>query len=313
MPIRLLALLLVGLLSLKAMAQDCPPPLQVPTQAELTRLERDARDRGFLWRIDKGGVTSYLYGTLHVQKRDWLGTGPRLSQALQSARALALELDLSDPEALRQLSAPPADIPRFTLPEALRQRLRARRRSECVDAGAEQALQAQAPQMQLAALELLAARRDGLEAAFGSEMTLTAAARAQGKPVHGLETVAEQLRALQPATEAESAQLIAQGLDELDSGAGRRVMARLAAAWSAGDADTLGHYEDWCDCLQTAAARAQMKRLLDDRNPLLAGRIDALHARRGPLLIGVGALHMFGPAGLPRLLEGLGFRVTRVF
>jgi len=55
------------------------------------------------------------------------------------------------------------------------------------------------------------------------------------------------------------------------------------------------------------------KRLLHDRNLVLAERIGALHASHGPLLAAIGALHMFGPDGLPDLLRARGFKVKRVF
>ena len=159
--------LFAALLCLNARAQDCPPSFQPPSQAEISRLARDARDRGFLWRIDKDGVTSYLYGTLHAQKLAWFGMGPRLRQALQAAKALALEMDPTDPEVRRQISAPPApSAPGFTLPEPLRQRLRARMKAECVD---PPALRALSPPLQLTTLSLLDARRDGLEASLGSD------------------------------------------------------------------------------------------------------------------------------------------------
>ena len=144
-------------------------------------------------------------------------------------------------------------------------------------------------------------------------MMLAEDARAEGKPIHSLETVAEQLGALQPATEDELAATVEQGLNDLDSGLARRVIVRLSNAWSASDADDLLHYQDWCECLNTDVERAQLKRLLDDRNPRLAERIDALHTQHGTLLVGVGALHMFGAAGLPALLQARGFKVTRVF
>ena len=320
---RLVTPLLAGLLlCLNAQAQDCPPPPQQPTQAELTQLASHAQDRGFLWAINKGGVTSYLYGTLHVQKLDWLVPGPRLRKAMQSAKMLALELDLSDPDVLNQIRTPPAeDADRsFVISTSLRARLYARMKAECVDpptASASQTSQAQEPQQslttQLAVLDLLQARRDGLEAAFGSEMMLASLAHAQDKPIHSLETVSEQLHALEPRSQAEFTALFKQGLDDLDSGKARRVMNRMATAWSTNNADTLLHYKDWCECVETDADRAQLKRVFDDRNLLLAARIDALHAQHGPLLVGIGALHMFGPAGLPNLLRKRGFKVTRVF
>lgn len=311
----LTALLLAGLFCLRAGAQDCPAPFVPPGQTELAQLARTAQDRGFLWTIEKDGVTSHLYGTLHAQKLGWFGLGPRLREALRAAQVLALEMDPSDPDAAQAFGAPPAEgaPARPALAPALQARLRAHLQAECLDAPARQALQRMAPELQLAALTLLVARRDGLEAAFGSEIVLAGTARALQKPVHALETARQQLDALQPASETALAALVQQSLDDLDSGAARRTLARLASAWAASDAGTLEHYGDWCACLDTPAARALHQRMLDDRNAPMAERIDALHRTQGPLLVGVGALHMFGPTGLPGLLQARGFKVTRVF
>jgi uncharacterized protein YbaP (TraB family) len=60
------------------------------------------------------------------------------------------------------------------------------------------------------------------------------------------------------------------------------------------------------------ADRAFIKRLNDDRNPGLANRIDALHGEGRRVFAAVGALHMTGAMGLPRLLAQRGFRVERV-
>ena len=312
----LAALLLAGLWSClsaqAARAQSCPPPFRQPSEAEVNRQAGSAQDRGFLWSISKYGVTSYLYGTMHVQKLNWIYPGPRLRRTLLSVKLLALEVDPSDPEVRRQIREPPTEgAVRFTLPEPLRQRVYARMRAECVNppiAGASQA----AP-MRVTSLELLDARRDGLEAAFGSDVVLASAAHSVHKPIYSLETVSEQMRALRPANEAEFVSLLQQGLDNLDSGASRRVRTHLVNAWSTSDADAMQHYKDWCECQQTDAQRAQYKRVVDDRNLLLAERIGALHVRRGPVLVGVGALHMFGPEGLVELLRARGFTVTRVF
>ena len=55
-----------------------------------------------------------------------------------------------------------------------------------------------------------------------------------------------------------------------------------------------------------------MKRLLDDRNPVLAAAIDSRHANGQRVFAGVGSLHMIGPNGLPALLARRGFQVVRV-
>ena len=69
---------------------------------------------------------------------------------------------------------------------------------------------------------------------------------------------------------------------------------------------------EWCDCLDTAIEREMMRRLLDDRNPGLADRIDALHRGGAQVFAAVGSLHLFGPLGLPALMEKRGYRVERV-
>ena len=43
----------------------------------LDEAQRHARDRGFLWKLEKDGRTSWLYGTVHVARLEWAFPGPR--------------------------------------------------------------------------------------------------------------------------------------------------------------------------------------------------------------------------------------------
>src|SRR5687767_2783013 len=79
----------------------CPPVAQAPTSEQLQAAQRDARDRGFLWRISKQGRSSYLFGTLHLGRMPWVFAGPRLREALANTDTLALEIDLTDPAVLQ--------------------------------------------------------------------------------------------------------------------------------------------------------------------------------------------------------------------
>jgi uncharacterized protein len=106
--------------------------------------------------------------------------------------------------------------------------------------------------------------------------------------------------------------LLDQALDQLDDGQARTTLVRLAQAWSDGDLDTIAHYEQWCECARDDAERAFLARLNDDRNPALAERIAALHARGDAVFAAVGALHMTGARALPALLRERGFTVERV-
>ncbi|MFD1711846.1 TraB/GumN family protein [Ottowia sp. GY511] len=309
---------LAGVLALSALlaggwsrAQDCPPPLTPPSAEQIADLTRQASpDRGFLWSLERDGRTSHLYGTLHLGKLAWTVPGPKLSRALRASKVLALELDISDPQVVQSLLAQIRETGASPLPERLQQRLRAAAAAECVpwDQVADQR-----PEFQLTAVTLALARREGLEAAYGSEVALTGIAPHLGLRTRSLETADEQIAALSASTPDEQVKLIEAGLEDLASVKARRVVRQLADSWADSDLQRLESYADWCDCLDTPAERALAERVVDQRNRVLAERIDALHAREGRSFAAVGALHMIGPNGLPALLKARGFTVKRVF
>ena len=294
-------------------AADCPPQASPPMAGQLRDGLRDARDRGFLWRIEKDGQTGWLYGTLHVGRPAWASPGPRIHQALREADTVALELDLADPavlqafgEALAGLKARDAAQP---VPAGLRTRLAALARADCLDAAGFDALP---PLLQGLGLAALAGRRDGLDPAFAQEHALGSLARAAGQRVVSLETPAGQLAALMPEDPAELNATVDQMVDEIERGQARRVVGRAAELWSRGDLDALADPAAWCECITSDADRARLQRLNDARNPALADAIVALLGQRRRVFAAVGALHMTGPMALPRLLAQRGVRIERI-
>ncbi len=299
----------VLLLAPWAQADDCPPPLAEPDAATLARLQAEASDHGLLWRISRGGVESYLYGTLHLGRLEWLMPGPALQQAWRKTEVLALEVDLSQPAALAADMKKPRSA---ALTPGQARRMAAAAKAACVPEPVLADLAAQPPLMQVVTLSMLAARRDGLEAGYGQDLLLAGMAQASQRPVVGLETMAEQMHALNDAGPKETAILIEEGLDEIDDPQGRAALIKLTEAWAGGRLELLATYEDWCHCAESEASRAWLRRLNDGRNPALAARIEALHERGRPVLVGVGALHMTGTKALPRLLAEKGFKVERI-
>ena len=308
---RVLVLLWFGLAGASAVtAADCPPPAEAPTTAQAEALARAAPDRGFLWRISKDGRSSYLYGTVHAARLGWVFPGPRVSRALAASDTVALELDPLDPAIQRGLqhgmAAARGDA---ALPAALAQRLQAQMVALCVEPAQ---LAGMAPELQLATLAVLVGRRDGIDPAYGIDIALAALARASERPVVSLETAEEQIGALRGQDHAATLEMVASGLDELESGRARPLLLRMASLWADGNHAELSRYAEWCECLRTDADRQTMKRLLDDRNPGLAEGIAALHAAGRTVFAAVGSLHMIGPAGVHNLLAQRGFRVERI-
>jgi uncharacterized protein YbaP (TraB family) len=312
-PARRFALLVLStlLLGLDAAALDCRslPDATPPKPDALQAAMRDARDHGFLWRIRKDGRSSYLYGTMHVGRLEWMFPGPRVMRALRDSDVLALELDPLDPDIQSRLAAGVAAMPHVALPEALQRRMRQAAEALCVP---YDSIAGYSPEFQVVSLSAMAGRHERLEAQFGSDIGLAVIGHRSGMEVASLETPELQLLALQMHDPQETAAFVEDGLDELEPVRSAAMIGRMSRAWAESDADSLAHYPDWCQCLQTPIEKTMMKRLLDDRNPGLADAIDRLHRSGQRVFAATGSLHLFGPTGLPALLEGRGYHVERI-
>jgi uncharacterized protein YbaP (TraB family) len=169
-----------------------------------------------------------------------------------------------------------------------------------------------APEMVALTLVVKSARVDGLDPAYGIDAVVAGLAHGLKKNVVSLETPELQLSLLLGRNAREAQASVEQSLADLESGRSRASMVRIAQVWADARFDELFRYEQWCDCLKTEAERAQQKRLLDDRNPALAERIDAMHRAGNRVFAAVGALHMVGKMGLPALLAQRGYQVERM-
>jgi len=288
----------------------CPPAPQPLTPALFQQAAAQAQDRGFLWRIRKEGRTSYLYGTLHVGRAEWMAPGPLTQQALAATEVTGLELDPLDPGVQQDMASANAQAPQDRpLPKALRERLRRDWLAECLP----EAELGQAPaELQALSLTFMVGRRDGLQVVYGTDILLALLAHGNDRKVVSLETGAAQMAALLEPRAADAQRGVRETLDEVEQGRARQLLLKVADVWARGDLEALEHYGDWCDCLKTAQDRAQLKRLMDDRNPGMAERIDAVHQGGQAIFAAVGALHMVGPTGLPALLAQRGYQVERV-
>lgn len=291
---------------------DCTVQPLAPSSTQVAAAQQNAQDRGFLWRASKDGHSSYLYGTVHVAAFEWVFPGTALGQALRETDTLALELNPLDDALMAELQSKANGKTAQPLPQNLQARIRALADANCVP---QDMMNTMRPELQLATLGGMLARDHGLEPAYGIDLQLAVMAKQVQRPIVSLETVDEQLAVLldAPAKPALRNAQFDEALKDLESGHARSVLLKLASAWASSDLHTIATYATWCDCVRTAQERKDMKRMVDARNPVMATRIDRLHAQGKNLLVAVGTLHMVGPTGLPALLGKRGYTVEKVF
>ncbi|WP_298932369.1 TraB/GumN family protein [uncultured Ramlibacter sp.] len=307
---RVLLVLIAWGWAFAAAAQAACPPAPQPLSPQLfQQAAAQARDRGLLWSVSKDGRNSWLYGTLHLGRAEWMAPGPGVRQALQAADLVALEIDLLDEGVQRAFAASQAAQQGRSLSPRTAQRLQAAWKAACLPAAD---LARGAPELHVLGLMAGAGEAEGFSPVYGSEILLSLLAKGLGKPVVSLETVPQQLQALLARDAAEAEGFVTDSLDDLEKGRLVGVLRKTADVWERGDIGQLEAYTSWCECADTAAERALMRRVLDDRNPGLAAGIDALHAQGKSVFAAVGAMHMVGQGGLVESLRKKGYEIRRM-
>jgi uncharacterized protein YbaP (TraB family) len=214
-----------------------------------------------------------------------------------------------DADILRRMREGMSGLRSSVLPDRLVKRMRRQAELVCVP---YDALASLTPEFQITTLTLMAGSRERLFSAYAIDGVLAGIGHGAGKQVVSLETPEAQLQVLQMQTPQETVAFVEDGLKELEAGDTLKTFSHIARVWADSDYADLARYEEWCDCLNTSSERAEMKRLLDERNPNLAAGIDTLHMSGKRVFAAVGSLHMFGSSGLPALMEKRGYRIERV-
>jgi uncharacterized protein YbaP (TraB family) len=158
------------------------------------------------------------------------------------------------------------------------------------------------------ALTLLAAewQKAGFDAELGLDRHFYERARAENKPVQGLETLEFQISRFDGLPDADQERLLVQTMRELDTQVSD--VAKLADAWRSGDVETMERL-----VLRDLKADPRMyARLLVDRNRDWLPRIDQLASRPGRAFVVVGAAHLIGPDGLLAMLRAVGFTIVQL-
>jgi uncharacterized protein YbaP (TraB family) len=280
----------------------CPPSAAPASPADYSK--------GRLWRIAKPGVPdSFVFGTIHVADPRVTSLPEPVVKAMAGVRLLAMEMApaeaaashygdlelLDDGGRLEPLIGAPAfdrvraDLTAHGTPEDVVARLKP-----------------------WAAMMKLTWGRSRSDARTLDE-NLLAAARDRRLRFVSLESIDEQVAAFDSIPIASQIALLRNAVEHRD--ALERMTEPTIAAWQRGDLAELAR-------LNERFARqfpgmpphyAELtRRIIEGRTVLMHHRL-FMPLRSGGVLVAVGALHLYGNAGLLKMLAEDGYRVTRVW
>ena len=265
------------------------------------------KSHGLLWEISKPGIKpAYLFGTIHSEDPEVLQLPQPVQQAIDRSHTVVLEM-LLDTEAMMYSSTAMlmmdgrllSDITGKALFRQAASAIRSRDIPEVV-------LERMKPWAAAVILSMPAS-----ETGLVLDMMLYQSALQQGKSVHGLETVQEQLNVFEALPEKNQVLLLQ---DAVDNFSGLDAMhSELLDAYKQRDlAGLMALNEASMHTGDQSLAAEFQQHLVVDRNHRMSERMQ-VYLRQGQVFIAVGALHLPGEEGLLNLLEQQGFTVRRLY
>jgi len=278
-----------------------------------TAASAQAAKRPLLWKVSDADNSVYLLGSFHLLKADDYPLPVEVDRAFDDSASLLFEIDpaaLTAPDSMavmqKYMAYEDGKSLSAVLPKPTLEKL-----STLVSAGggSVQALEHSEPWAVSLGLVLGVTRAMGFSQELGLDRKLMARASEAGKPAAGLETVEDQMRAMDAVPYAEQAQ----GMDEFlsDPQKAVRQMNDMHAWWRAGDVAKL----DSGMRAEMAQKTPESYRLLDvERNrawlPQVEKRLS--ESKQDNTLVVVGSLHLLGSDGLVEQLKAKGYTVERI-
>ena len=263
-----------------------------------------------MWLAEGASNRVYVLGSIHLLREQDHPLPRAIGDAYADADTLYMELDMDDLDPLLVQ----ATINRLGMLEegtSLRELMGDERYAEAATLAAAievplEMLERTEPWYAAITVEQLVLGRLGFNAAYGVEMQLLQRAAVDGKEILGFETVEQQLGYLDGLSLEAQRALLMQTLTE--SAAIGEIMDDLILAWRSGDIDYLER-----TLLDDVSGYPELyDAIVADRNRLWVDTIDALLDDSEDYLVVVGALHLVGEDGVPRLLEQRGVRITQM-
>jgi len=288
----------------------------LPLPAALAEAAPVAQNRGALFRVQDAGHTLYLFGTIHVGAPDFYPLEPTLTQALEGAGALALEIDPgADPRAaLRAVLKYGMEAPGSQVPADCRQTLAPRLAPLLQKYGiAPEAVAPMKPWMLASMLAIGEFSKLGYRSDLAVDNYLSQQARARKIPVLELESMEGQLALFGAMTPVDQCRFLEDGVASIEDQEQSQEAREIANAWRTADAAAFDKLAAKAATDPSFAAQFVQKVLLDGRNPALADGIAKLLAREKSSLAAIGVLHLVGTKSVPDLLRQKGLKVERVY
>lgn len=278
------------------------------TPSTPTPVERTSGDGPALWVARDADSTVYLFGTVHMLKPGTAWGSDKVDAAFDSASDIWFEVvDPDDQSALTPLFQQYGVDPARPLSSWLTTDEQATLDTAVRAAGLNpQQIDPVRPWFAALMIATGPLKAAGFDSTLGVELNLRARALAAGKPIHGFETLDQQVGGL--ARMSDDGQMVYLRHYLKTYAAAADEMERAVAGWIAGDAAAMTRFAHENG---RAISEETHQVFLARRNADWADQIETLMKGSGVVFVAVGAAHLAGDDNLLDLLSARGIMVTR--
>jgi len=273
--------------------------------------------RGALYKLEYAGHTSWLFGTIHVGLPDFYPLEPRVTQAMERATAVALEVDpAADPAKsmaiMREygLYAPGAGSAMTDIRPEYRPRLESMLKKHGI---APEMVASMKPWLIVMMITIGEYRALGYRPELGVDLQLARTAHGRKQRVVELESVGGQAALFGRLTPQEQARFLEDSLDTFEDSKQGVQPRDLVDAWASADASKFEALAREVEEDQTFSGKFMKQVLLNERNPVLADGIVEMMKKEQHSFAAIGTLHLVGSGNVAELLRQRGVKVERIY
>ncbi|WHF56160.1 TraB/GumN family protein [Shewanella xiamenensis] len=262
-------------------------------------------DKPPFYRVQWQGKSAYLLGSIHIGRADFYPMPAQVEAAFTKSKGLVVEIDMNkvDSRALLQKYGGANSAQGFDWQSRDKQTVATMSQYCEGKASLCQSLQAFAPWLQAAQLNLLRYNGLGFSTDYGVDMQLLSRG---GKPVYELETAESQFQLLASFDSQVQWAMVREAIDASDA-----ELLSLVDAWRSGNETALDTLMQ--EQLGGEGDPLMLDKILWQRNKVMAdGMIKLMGSETAnePLFVVVGAGHVVGDKSVVQLLKQQGATVT---
>ena len=267
-----------------------------------------------MWKIKGVHGTVYLFGSIHVMKKDVRWETAKVKDALTASDTLYLEIAGLDTASLQ--AAQPEILQLGTDSEHALSTKISKDDVALLDGAVksmglpgEQALESLQPWLVYLTISVLPAMQAGYDTESGVDKKLEAEEKQAGKAVKGFETMTEQMHFVADMPAPLQAQMLHQALVDLPKSVSQTDA--MVADWTRGDIEAIAKLDN--DEMKVKYPELY-DRLLVKRNERFADALAGLlkDPATGTVFVTIGAGHLAGPDSVLKMLETRGYAAVRV-